>query len=129
MKSDLIRIGQISSINYKNGTAKVVYPELDDAVTDDLPFLSFEYMMPAIGDQVLVVHKAGAMHEGVIVGQIFENDNLPDLYGSGQYQKKLDSVTEVSSKAGALVIDAKSIQFKTDSGNITMADIISHIRG
>ena len=40
MAERLIRIGRVSSVNYKSGMVKVTYPDLDDSVTDDFPVFS-----------------------------------------------------------------------------------------
>jgi hypothetical protein len=39
---DTLRLGKISTINYKDGTARVLYTDRDNAVTAELPLLSFE---------------------------------------------------------------------------------------
>lgn len=58
MADRTIRIGKVSSVDYGSGMIKVTYPDLDNSVTDDLPYLTFndEYKMPKVGASVLVVH-------------------------------------------------------------------------
>ena len=48
MADRTIRIGKVSSVDYGSGMIKVTYPDLDNSVTDDLPYLTFndEYKMP-----------------------------------------------------------------------------------
>ena len=41
MADRTIRIGKVSSVDYGSGMIKVTYPDLDNSVTDDLPFLTF----------------------------------------------------------------------------------------
>ena len=40
MADRTIRIGKVSSVDYGSGMIKVTYPDLDNSVTDDLPYLS-----------------------------------------------------------------------------------------
>ena len=41
MADRTIRIGKVSSVDYGSGMIKVTYPDLDNSVTDDLPYLAF----------------------------------------------------------------------------------------
>lgn len=58
---EAIRVGQVSSINYKEGMIKILYKDRDNAVTDELPVISFndEYKMPQVGDYVSAYIWAG----------------------------------------------------------------------
>ena len=126
---ETVRIGQISSIDYKNGRAKVTYPDRDDDVTAALPFLAYEYMMPKSGDDVLVLHLSNDGTDGVIIGKMYSSENLPKKYGKGTYDKMLDTVSEIYSKDGAMEITADTLKFTCKTGSITLAEIISHIKG
>ena len=42
MADRTIRIGKVSSVDYGSGMIKVTYPDLDNSVTDDLPYLTFK---------------------------------------------------------------------------------------
>ena len=50
MADRTIRIGKVSSVDYGSGMIKVTYPDLDNSVTDDLPYLTFndEYKLSLI---------------------------------------------------------------------------------
>lgn len=123
---DLIRIGRISSVNYKDGTAKVAYSDRDDMVTGELPTLASEYQMPKIDDLVLVLHlKKG--RKGVIIGQIYSDQLRPGITGKDKYYKKLTEKAKMKVENGKLTIEAKEITFKSDNGSITLDQIISHI--
>ena len=147
---DLIRIGRVSTINYKAGTAKVVYRDRDDMVTGELPMLSSEYLMPKPDDMVLVLHLKNAPSRGVIVGPIYNDDNRPGINGKNKYCKDLTDDVQFKADGGDLTvkasgkvtidadsivfkgssdiaIDADSIVFKGSSGTATLAQIISHI--
>ena len=74
-----IRIGQVSSINYKSGMIKVLYNDYNNSVTKDIPYLSFndEYKMPAIGQYVLVVHLSNGNEAGIVLGTYWNEANKP----------------------------------------------------
>lgn len=87
---DTIRLGKISTINYKDGTARVLYTDRDNAVTAELPLLSFEYRMPAVDDLVLVCHLPNGSAAGIILGPIWNDNNRPPEGKEGLYRKDLD---------------------------------------
>ena len=132
---DLIIIGRVSTVNYKAGTAKVVYKDRDDMVTGELSMLSSEYLMPKPDDMVLVLHLKNAPSRGVIVGPIYNDDNRPGISGKNKYCKdltddvkfKADGGNFTVKASGKVTIDADSIVFKGSSGTATLAQIISHI--
>ena len=144
-----IRIGKVSSIDYANGMVKVTYPDLDNSVTDDLPFLTFnqEYEMPCINDDVLVVHLSNGQAAGICLGTYWNAQNPPHGSGKGYYRKDFnaevtgESYLEGNSGAmnfhakglnvsldGSLSVDADSVTFTDSSGSITLAEIIHHIK-
>ena len=87
---DTLRLGKISTINYKDGTARVLYTDRDNAVTAELPLLSFEYRMPAIDDIVLVCHLPNGGAAGIILGPIWNDNNRPPEGREGLYRKEFD---------------------------------------
>lgn len=87
---DILRIGKISSINYTDGTARVLYTDRDNSVTVELPLLSFEYCMPSIDDFVLVCHLPNGGMAGVIIGPYWNDNNRPPEGKEGLYRKDFD---------------------------------------
>ena len=87
---DTLRLGKISTINYKDGTARVLYTDRDNAVTAELPLLSFEYRMPAVDDFVLVCHLPNGGAAGIILGPIWNDNNRPPEGKEGLYRKDFD---------------------------------------
>lgn len=127
-----IRVGKVSSIDYKNGMIKVLYTDRDEAVTDDLPVLSFndEYKMPQIGDYVLVLHLSNGTAAGYVLGTFWSDGNNPAAYGKGVYRKEYGTSqgeAYAEYKNGQLKIRADNIVFSGSSGSITLAQIIAHI--
>lgn len=86
-----VRIGKVSKIDYKNGLICATYPDLDDAVTDDFPVFSFtgEYKMPAVGDEILVLHLSNGQSAGIVMGRYWNEDNPPAVYGKNVFRKEL----------------------------------------
>lgn len=84
---DLIRIGYVSAVNYEKGTAKVIYRDRDNAVSPDMPFLSNEYNMPEIDDQVIVLVLPNGSTSGVILGKPFHDKNRPEEGRKGIWRK------------------------------------------
>lgn len=114
---DLIRVGRISSVNYAEGKARVVYTDRDNAVTTELPFLSHEYFMPEIDDVVYVLHLPNGREDGLILGRAWNETNKPPESGRLIYRKELshntgeafvkyDGSTLTISSAGNIVIKA-----------------------
>lgn len=106
-----VRIGKVSKINYKDGLISATYPDMDDSVTDDFPVFSFtgEYKMPAVGDEILVLHLSNGQSAGVVMGRYWNEDNPPAVYGKNVFRK------ELADTAGDAYIQYKD-------GNITLKD-------
>ena len=51
MADRTIRIGKVSSVDYGSGMIKVTYPDLDNSVTDDLPYFCLLYTSPSPRDR------------------------------------------------------------------------------
>ena len=126
--NDLNKIGRISSINYKNGTAQVVYKDRDNMVTGDIPFLANEYLMPKVGDMVVVLHMKNSSKAGVIIGPIYNDDNRPGISGKNKFIKEMTDKACMKAEGGKLTISADDIVLTCSSGTATLAEIISHIR-
>lgn len=89
---DTLRLGKISTINYKDGTARVLYTDRDNAVTAELPLLSFEYRMPEVDDLVLVCHLPNGGAAGIILGPFWNDKNRPPEGKEGLYRKEFDKM-------------------------------------
>lgn len=87
-QKDYLRIGKISSFNYPNGTARVTYEDKDQSTTVEMPFISYEYWMPAVGDQVLVAHLSTGTSAAVILGPVWHDGMRPDEGFEGLYKKE-----------------------------------------
>lgn len=124
-----IRIGKVSKINYENGMIEVTYPDLDDAVTDELPVCSFngEYKMPDIGQEVLVLHLSNGSVAGVVMGPYWNKENRPEVSGKGVYRKEMGpkpGQAYAQYKDGTMEIRGPSVRLVCNSGAVTVAQII-----
>lgn len=116
---DALRIGKISSINYANGTARVLYTDRDKAVTAELPLLSFEYRMPSVDDFVLVCHLPNGAAAGIIVGPFWTDTNRPPEGREGLYRKDFDKTAGICFmryESGKLEFVAPTISFTSQKG-------------
>lgn len=120
-----IRLGKVSSIDYKKGMISVTYPDLDDSVTDDLPVFSMtdEYKMPPIGAEVLVLHLSNGCTAGVVMGRYWNEANKPPISGKGVFRK------ELGEKFGEAYIQYKGgdITLKDQKGSTTLGSILKRL--
>ena len=89
MNEDIVKIGRVSSIDYKTGMIQVLYEDIsdEDDVSDYLPYMTFnrEYAPPEIGAYVVVFGMSNGTSMG-IVGPGFWNEanqppeSDPDVY-------------------------------------------------
>lgn len=86
-----VRIGKVSSVDYEKGMVKVTYPDKDDSVTMDFATLNYndEYRMPKVGTQVAVAHLSNGSSRGVILGEVWNQANLPKESGKALFRKDL----------------------------------------
>ncbi len=132
---NLIRIGTVSSINYKEGKLRVCFEDQDNIVTDELPMLSFEYEMPNIGESVLCLFLGNGITNGFCLGRYFYADDQPNPNGADIYCKQLlrqaRLVYDRSNKTLTISIpDTKDIQVVIDgnlsiNGNLTVTGNVS----
>ena len=117
---DTLRLGKISTINYQNGTARVLYTDRDNAVTAELPLLSFEYRMPSIDDLVLVCHLPNGAAAGIILGPIWNDNNRPPEGREGLYRKEFDKT------AGMCFMRYDGNELKIQAPKLTLVGEKSH---
>lgn len=120
-----VRIGKVSSIDYKNGMISVTYPDLDDSVTDELPVFSMtdEYKMPQIGAEVLVLHLSNGCAAGVVMGRYWNEANRPPISGKDVFRKELGATF------GEAYVQYKDgdITLKDKKGSTTLASILNRL--
>jgi hypothetical protein len=86
---DMLRVGKISSIDYKTMTASITYEDGDDEVTADFPFLSQEINAPNVRDFVFVLHLGNGQEHGLVLGRYWSEKNKPVEGFKGLFRKWL----------------------------------------
>lgn len=123
--ADNIRVGNVSSIDYKKGMIEATYPDLDDSVTDSFPVFSFtdEYKMPKVGDEILVLHLSNGESAGIVLGRYWNEDNEPPAYGKNVFRKELGEAF------GEAYIQYKNgdITFHDPGGTTTLDSILRRL--
>lgn len=125
MEKQPLRIGKISSVNAKDGTAKVTYEDKDDSTTAYIPFLAWCFWVPKIGDQVLVGNLSSGGGRAVIIGPFWYEGHRPNQGRDGLYRQELtnsiggDSV-EYDAAAGAMTIRAGGCTLTLQGGKATL---------
>lgn len=124
---DNIRTGEVSSIDFVNGMIKVTYPDRDNDVTDNIPYLSQngEYKMPNVGDMVVVLHLSNGSTFGIALGTFWSDGNKPFKIGKGLYRKELSNTQneayfEYDSTTKTLVIKADNVVIQSDKGTTSL---------
>lgn len=79
----LIKIGEVSSVNYANGTARVVFDDDDSIVSNDLPVLQTntlqnkDHALPDVGEDVVCLFLPSGNEEGFILGAVYAGEVQP----------------------------------------------------
>lgn len=81
--NSLIKIGEVSSVDYAKGTARVVFDDDDSVVSNDLQvlqkntFKNKDYYMPDVGEDVICLFLPSGTEEGFILGSVYAGDITP----------------------------------------------------
>lgn len=115
--NDAIRVGRISSIDYKSGCADVCFKGEEDVIYSDLPFLAFEYKMPKINDLVLVVaQKYAQKKSGFILGPYFNDENKPEVDGKDYFFKRFSDTAYIK-------YDADKDELEITAGKVVIKNL------
>ena len=124
---DIIRVGNVDSINAQNGTVRVRFPDRDDKVSKELKVIYHKthqdksYFIPEINEIVLCVFLPGTQEEGFVLGAFYnQEDTVPvsDPNKAAWYFSD-GGVVEYDKAAGTLLINAVS-KVEITAGNITL---------
>ena len=142
METKIIRIGKVSSVDIEKATVKVVFYDMDDMVTTDLPILfphtlkNKAYTMPDIGENVLCVFIEQGWGDGFCIGCFYTEEVLPPimdqdkshfLFSDGTYleydRKTHQLIAEIKGdaliKAENIEVEAETIQSTSTNLNAT----------
>lgn len=107
-----IRIGTVGTVNYQKAMVSVVYTDMNDLATAELPYFSFtgEYKMPKVGEQVLVLHLSNGESFGVVLGGFYTEEDLPKETGEGLFYKQLTDSINIKAKGDTLELGGVDIK-------------------
>lgn len=117
-----LRIGRISSVDKRGGTARVTYEDHGSSTTSELPFLSWIYRMPQIGQFVLVGHLANGSgsSSAVILGPIMTEEDYRDEFEAEEsYLDLAEDPGEAFIKYhnGITTIRSRTVVFEDEEGD------------
>lgn len=136
---DIIRVGNVDSINAENGTVRVRFPDRDDKVSKELKVIYHKthqdkfYFMPEINEIVLCVFLPGTQEEGFVLGAFYnQEDTVPvsDPNKKAWYFSD-GGIIEYDKASGILLINAVSKveitapEVEISAGNITLNGNVS----
>ncbi|MFT5871106.1 MAG: phage baseplate assembly protein gpV [Clostridium sp.] len=131
---NLVRIGQVSSVDETKCTIKVKFSDKDDMISDDIPYFSFEYNMPNIGDYVACIFLGNGLQSGFCLGKYYGEDNPPPVQDKDIYYKDFfgEASLQYDKNTKTLTIKAENIVIDGNlevSGNIHSTGSIVDVTG
>jgi phage-related baseplate assembly protein len=124
---DNIRIGTVGTVNYQKAMVSVVYTDMNDLATAELPYFSFtgEYKMPKVGEQVLVLHLSNGESFGVVLGGFYSEEDLPKETGEGLFYKQLTDSIAIKAQGDTLELAGVNIKALEQRLSILEAKVAS----
>lgn len=113
-----MRLGycKVVSVNYKAGTTKIMIPDSDDQILEDVPLLAWNYDMPEVGSTVatLIEEHGGQVEKALILGPVYSDANKPSGGKKGLYYINLPGGANVryESDTQTMSVSAKTIDVK-----------------
>lgn len=133
--NDLIKIGEVSSINPAKCTARVVFADDDGVVSYDLPvlqrntFKSKDYHMPDVGEDVVCIFLPSGVEEGFIVGSFYAGEVEPPEATENRRTVVFEDGTvaryDKASHKLTLTIDGTEVVFDRQDGSITVPNAVT----
>lgn len=118
---EIIRVGRVSDVNYREGTISVYYEDKTSAVTSFMPSLANgEYNMPSVGQMVVVAHLSNDTTNAVVLGTIWNQGNQPVSSGKDVFGKDLTSTTRLEAQNGDIILT-------TSQGKLSINDLMNRL--
>ncbi|MHB0881680.1 phage baseplate assembly protein V [Paenibacillus sp. SEL1] len=131
---NLNRIGVVSSVDTETGKVRVIFPDMDDMVSPELPLLTtgtgwgLSNAMPEPGDNVVCIFLGNGKPDGVCLGALYDGSyDMPAdqsqrgiYFEDGSYayfDRNTGSI--VVNAVGAVNVQAKAVNIKAESVQIT----------
>ena len=131
---NLVRIGQVSSINESKFTIKVKFNDKDDMISDDIPYFSFEYNMPNIKDYVACIFLGNGLQSGFCLGKYYGEDNPPPVQDKDIFYKGFfgEAYLQYDKSTKTLTLSAQNIIIEGNlnvKGNIVATGSVTDTTG
>ncbi|MBO7173834.1 MAG: phage baseplate assembly protein V [Burkholderiaceae bacterium] len=125
----LIKIGEVSSINPTQGTARVLFDDDDSIVSFDLQvlqrntFKNRDYAMPDVGEDVLCLFLPTGTEEGFILGSVYAGEVSPKESTGDIRSVVFADGTRIAydRSAGELTIEIKGTKIVANGQNVNIA--------
>lgn len=131
---DIIRIGNVDSVNPSNGTVRVRFPDRDNKVSKELKVIYHKthkdkyYFMPEINEIVLCVYLPNAQEEGFVLGAFYNQEDTVPVSDSNKkaWYFSDGGIIEYDKSSGNMLINVinkleiKSPNVEITSDNITL---------
>ena len=120
---EIVRVGIVSSVDYEKGTVRIFYPDKNNAVSASMPYFSHCYEMPEVGSKVAVIYLSNGRSEGFVLGEYFNDENLPEQHGKGIIYKKLGrGFIKYDANSDTLTINVKNLIINGEKVAVTTTD-------
>lgn len=109
----LIKIGEVSSVDYAAGTARVVFDDDDSVVSFDLQVLhrntiaNKDYAMPDVGEDVICLFLPSGTEEGFILGSVYAGEITPPETSGAKRTVEFSDGTRISYDRETSQLDIK----------------------
>lgn len=124
------RIGEVSSVDAETGMVSVIYHDKDEAVTQMLPYATFndEYKLPQIGAKVVVLHLSNGQEMGIVLGTYWNKSNPSGI--PGMYHKNLGEGAYLNYDGKILTIAAEHLRFVAadDEEEFTVSGLMNDLK-
>jgi len=126
----MLRVGDVSSVNYENGTVRVAFFDMNNIVSSEIPMLSNEYNIPDVGDTVACIMYNHGNSKGICLGSFYNSSNKDPDGAEELYIKRFLSEGYIkyskASKTLTIASDAVAIIGNvTITGNLDVSGDIS----
>lgn len=117
---NIIRVGQVSSVNEAKGTVRVKFDDKDNLISPELPLLDAEYHIPAIGSQVLCLFLPNGLQQGFCLNGFYSDVNSPPVKNKNIYFKDFGDGTSIKYNKQTKVLDITAPGTVNITGNVTV---------
>lgn len=133
--NSIIKIGEVSSVDYARGTARVVFDDDDSVVSFDLPVLhtntyaNKDYGLPDPGEDVLCIFLPSGPEEGFVIGSFYAGEITPPESNKNRRTVVFSDGSRVCYDRAehklTVTLDGTEIVFDRQNGSITVPQAVT----